>query len=387
LDFFGGVLDGEESTPLVAPLLGVHSMQILRVLRSFGDSDRQINDFSDDVVATQMWDESKSQNEGLIEETPHFPSQIEDWIVSGATVYVSNPFYKCVHETYKNHHSYDAVHLPDICPSYVPRTRYTPVHDNDRYRKRCKELNWSNEGRRVIDVPRVIFRKMMSVTGERTLTPAVIPAGPSHIDGAFTLAFKDYEYVALAAGYMSGVPYDMFVKATNKSNMRYGLAKHLPIPLSDEIGTKIKARTLLLNCLTTHYRSFWRECFDERFQRDGWTKEDNRLSDTAFTDLSEEWTPDSPLRLGYQRRQALVEIDVLTAKALGLQLDDLQNIYRLQFPVLQKHEGGTWYDRNGRIIYTNDLQGRPGLGLSPKEWRKVKGKTSGTVEQTIEDDT
>jgi type I restriction-modification system DNA methylase subunit len=387
LSFFCGVLDGEETAPLEARVLGVHSKQIMRVLRSFGQADRRIGDLNDDVVATEMWHETHDQEAGIIEEEPHFPDRTDDWVISGATVYVSNPLYKCVHEKYKSHHSYDAINLNEISDSYIPRTRFTPVSVNDSYRRSCKSLNWSEEEKRVIDVPRVIFRKMMSITGERTLTPAIIPAGPSHIDGAFTLAFKDYEYVALAAGYMSGLPYDLFIKATNKSNMRYGLAKHLPLPMSGEIGSKVKLRALLLNCLTTHYRSFWGECFDESFKEDGWTKADSRLDSTAFTSLSEEWKPETPLRLGYQRRQALVEIDVLTAKALGLQLDDLLNIYRLQFPVLQKHEGGTWYDQNGRIIYTNDSQGRPGLGLKPKEWRKVKGKTSGTVEQTVEDDT
>ncbi|MBB4070269.1 hypothetical protein GGQ18_002878 [Salinibacter ruber] len=386
LAFFGSVLDGEETAPLEARLLGVHSKQIMRVLRSFGRAKRQIGDLHEKVAATEMWHETHDQEAGLIEESPHFPSRIEDWIVSGATLYVSNPFYKCVHESYKNHHSYDAVHLPDISASYIPRTRFTPVRGDDRYRKSCKSLSWLDESR-ILDVPRVIFRKMMSVTGERTLTPAIIPAGPAHINGAFSIAFEDHAQVALAAGYMSGLPYDLFIKATKRSNMRYGLAKHLPLPYSEEIGLKIKARALLLNCLTTHYRSFWRECFDESFQTDGWTRADSRLDDAAFTSLSGEWNVETPLRLGYQRRQALVEMDVLTAKALGLQLDDLLDIYRLQFPVLQKHEGGTWYDRNGRIIYTNDSQGRPGLGLSPEEWRKVKGQTTGTVEQTVEDDT
>jgi len=227
----------------------------------------------------------------------------------------------------------------------------------------------------------------MSITGERTLTPSIIPAGPSHINGAFTIAFKDEEHVALAAGYMSGLPYDMFTKTTNKSDLRFNLAKQFPLPTSDEISWRIKARALLLNCLTTHYQDFWAACYDERFRKDRWTKSDSRLSDETFTRTSSTWNSNTPLRFGFQRRQALVEIDVLTARSLGLDLNDLLNIYRLQFPVLQKHDGGTWYDRNGRIIYTNDSQGQPGLGLNPKKWREVKDMTSGTIEHTIEDDT
>ena len=45
-------------------------------------------------------------------------------------------------------------------------------------------------------------------------------------------------------------------------------------------------------------------------------------------------------------------IDVLVAQALGLTLDQLIDIYRIYFPVLQQNEAGTWYDRNGRIAWT-----------------------------------
>jgi len=81
-----------------------------------------------------------------------------------------------------------------------------------------------------------------------------------------------------------------------------------------------------------------------------------------------------------------VQIDVLAAMALGLTLEELKTIYRVQFPVLRQYEGDTWYDQNGRIVFTCN-KGLTGVGFSRPEWEEIRGMTSGTVERTIVDDT
>ena len=45
-----------------------------------------------------------------------------------------------------------------------------------------------------------------------------------------------------------------------------------------------------------------------------------------------------------------------TAQALGLTLDQLIEIYRIYFPVLQENEAGTWYDQKGRIVWTCSIR-------------------------------
>ena len=142
--------------------------------------------------------------------------------------------------------------------------------------------------------------------------------------------------------------------------------------------------TMALNCLTTHYAPLWKELFSEAFNTHRWAKRDHRLPDSHFTSLTPEWTPNTPLRASFARRQALLEIDVLAAQALGLTLEELVTIYRIQFPVLSGYERKTYYDQAGRIVY---LDGDQGYGFSTPEWRKIQNMTSGVVTRTITDNT
>ncbi|KAA0666382.1 hypothetical protein E2K61_20685, partial [Escherichia coli] len=373
LSLFARLYDSEGTPACQARLPALHAIQLVAVLDKFADQKRKLGDLGNNYYSTQHWNEVNAQNDGTMVRETQFPENSSQLIISGPHFFVGTPFYKTPRQNCTLNSDYDCLDLLTLPDDYLPRTNYIPACDAQEYAKRTPRVTWTEPGedepRKVTDYYRLTSRTMIGASSERTLQSAIIPKKVGHIDLGFTILPRQHEMLPLLAASYNSIVFDFFVKSTGKGHFRNDIASLLPILNFGSNETEIKCRILALNSLSVLYRELWDNFYSSAFCLLKWSRDIPQLPQDFFANLTPEWQRNCALRSDYSRRQALVEIDVLVAQALGLTLEELLTIYRVQFPVMRQYEADTWYDQNGRIIFTPS-KGLVGVGL-PRTARKA----------------
>ena len=360
----------------------LHAKPIINVLECFANQENKIENHLDKISSTVFWDETNAPNNGIIVRNVHFAENLTDLILSGAHLGVGNPLFKASRRNCSSRYDFDPIDLTIISDDYLQRCNYSPATDLSDY---SSKVPLHSDGEKITSFYRFAARKMLNLPGDRTFMGAIIPPQSAHINGIISLTFSDYKQLVSFAGGAASVPYDFMIKLLGKQNLYGETLGLLPII---SFNDDLIARSLMLNSLNKSYAELWKTLWKDEFTSLKWSKSDIRLRDNAFSILTEEWSHDSALRTDYERRWAMIELDVLVALLMGLSLSDLIAIYRIYFPVLKQNEEDTWYDVNGRIVFTTNAT-LTGIGFDRKEWEgNVKGAPAGKVfTREIEDDT
>lgn len=359
-------------------LVSIHNRHIIDVLEKLSAFPNRTANAK--KIITVCLDETNAVNDGTMRRETRFPDMTQrEMIFSGPHLYVANPLYKTPREICTQNDQYDTLNHAEISDNYLPRTNYVPCVSAMDLKDRFIGFN---ENDKWMDYYHVAFRKMIGPTQERTLIGAIIPPDTSHILGLISVTFPSKQQTVEFAGLTSSIVLDFYVKTIGAANLYENRISSFPLGISEKFRLPLYVRTLMLNCLTTWYAPLWEEMWQEDFRKERWSIEDDRL--LPFAKLTPEWQRHDALRNYFERRQALVEIDVLTAMALGLSLEDLEMIYTIQFPVLQQNEADTWYDAQGNIAFTVS-RGLTGVGMSRTEWNVIADKSPYTLCDRIAD--
>ncbi|RGZ00925.1 N-6 DNA methylase [Clostridium sp. AM58-1XD] len=365
-------------------LPSLHESTQMEVLEKFAEQTETVGTSGLAIQTTKMWDETNSQKNGVLTQNICFPESNNDTIFVGAYCSLGNPYFQTVRRKYISNSDYDTIDLTQLNEYYYPRTKYTIACDKESFISKIPGTPWGDKFNANYTL---VNREFVGTMSERTLTACLLPPKSTFICTLFGVALQDVRILSCLCACENSLPYDFLVKIIGKNHVGYGTIKLFPL-FDLKKAYPITLRGLLLNALTAQYAELWRECWQSNAINEAWAKNEPRLRPEKFSSLTSKWNWNIPIRTDYERRQALIEIDVLTAMALGMTLEQLKTIYRIQFPVLQSYEAGTWYDANGRIVFTNN-RSLTGVGFDRITWEnEVKDAPAGRkFYRTITDDT
>ena len=327
-----------------------HSARLLRPLTStdaslltrFAEQPIVLSEL--DVNLTVGFDEGKLKSEGTARWETHIPERLGDLVLQGPHVTNATPLAQQPRENCKNNKDWEAIDLETLPVDFVPRSNYRYLLKPDEIERQLP--TW--DGLPYSAFYRLGFREWVNLTAAKTMHATIVPPGVATLGTIMNVRFQSPKQMVRTCGLLASIPYDWLVRVSGTEHLNQTVTSRFRFPgENDVVDAMIAVRILRLNCLTEAFAPLWSECYHEDWEGDRIVSGDSMAELGA---VSQAWSEETPLRKDLDRWLAVCDLDALGALSLGLEVEQLCQIYRSQFGVLREREFKTVFDSLGRQI-------------------------------------
>lgn len=376
LKVFSNIFDGDNK-PWEARIPAIHAQSLINVLLCLSNYSLKVSDIANGAYGTTMWSETGAQEDDTIEYNVHYPERELNQIISGPLIGVANPLFQSCMDECLTHRAFYNVMLKYVPDDYMQQCKYGIKCDESKFRSMIPDTPW---GTKYCSEYKILSRRRLGQNQERTLMSAIFPREVTHVNTVTGVAMKDHKDLVVLAGEMSTIVLDGYIKILKKGDIYFDTVEKFPV-IRGKYQKAILIRSLLLNAISSHYSDLWEENWDDDYLEEIWGRTDSLLAKDAFSHLSKKWMRHPAFLSDYARRELQLELDVLVAMAVGMTLDDLINLYILQFPLMQQYEDDTWFDAAGTIVFTCS-RGLSQIGLDRSTWEA--NRLSNSIKQSVD---
>src|SRR5690606_21996946 len=112
-------------------------------------------------------------------------------------------------------------------------------------------------GKKHTEQYRLFGRGMVSTTGERTLSSAIVPPSPSHVNSGFSLSFKDSVDLLNCSGLFNSLIFDFLMRNISGGTIGQAVLSKAPMLTEDQrshhLIPALQVRALRLSSISTYY--------------------------------------------------------------------------------------------------------------------------------------
>lgn len=349
----------------------IHTDSLLSVLKCFTGKFKRINE--NDFFGSEMWHETYAVRDGIIKPYDGKIENPEYCILSGPNIGEANMYSKQPRINCSSKGDYDNISLDEVVSGQcvVPRGKYIPA-DSELYSKNLPVV----DGIKFDEKYRIIFRKMLSKSSELNLKCTLIPPKVSYVHSIVGYSFRDERKMVYLSGLLNSLVYIYLINSTGKMNFTSNTISIVPAP-DNEYKNAIMLRGLRLNAISPLYATLLEHVYVDEFKVDKTLI--SSLPTSLDCNITNEWNESFAIWRDLDRYITMVELDVLAAKGIGMTLEQLIDLYSINYPNMNDNEKNTWYDQEGKIVFTTN-KSFVKFGVSKDTWEKNKDNSFSSLD-------